>query len=1395
MRTHDKDDKQEGEEISAAEIQEMMLEMTTDLMWAVDEKYRLVWKNKAFDLLTSKNYGLRLSVGENIMHQKIPVLNQKKWKNYYDRVLQTHEEFNIELETSASEHNAIIEFCFRPIVTKSEKISGVAVTGRDITRYRLVEKSLRASEIKFRAIVEQSHQAMFLHDMQGNLVDVNKAASVLTGYSHEELLQMSVFDIDPDASKRLDKKNIWNTLRHLSEKTIEVRHRKKDGSFYPAEVTLGKIEFENHSYVLSLARDISNRIKNEQEIKKERDTAKLYLDLAGFIFLRIDRFGCISMANKKCCELLDYTEEELIGKNWFDNFLPQENREKVKAIFDMMSKGEKLFAEFYENTILTRNHQERLISWHNVILYNEDGSFAGTLSSGEDITDKRIIEEKIRKSEEDFRNLFENATIGIYRTTPDGRIIMANPALVRMLGFTDTEQLFQRNLELHGFAPENPREIFLHELKKTGEVNGLESVWIKKNGDKIIVNEKARTVKDNEGNILYLEGMVDDITLKKTIENELKSNLTLLRIAGETAKFGGWMVNVDEDKVIWSEVVAAIHEMPAGYSPTIEEAIGFSAPEWQQRIRSLFNYCVADGIPFNEEIEIITAKKKRVWVKVNGEAVRDENGRVTKVHGSFQNIDDFKKAQSALRLNEQKFESSLEVLMDAFGIYTAVRNDEGKIVDFTIGYVNDMACQLNNLSKQEQIGKSLLETLPSYKSNGLFEEYTKVVENDKKLLIESFWYEDVYGNKRLKRAFDIKASKFGDGFVASWSDVTQRILNHEALEKSQAQTRALIEAIPDLVFKMDKNGVYLDYKAAKGELYYQKEEIIGKNNRDITPSDFADMVEEKTKSALKTGEIQQFEYQLTIPGKGQQDYEARMVPVNNEEVLTLVRNITERKDFERQLAESEANARTIMESTNDLLFLLDKDGIVIDSNEAHAKRFGLTRAALIGKNIFDLLPPSTAQNRRDMVQKVLKTGKPVKGEDFREKYWNELHIYPIFLNNKLTEKVAVYVRDITLKKQTDQLIIENEAKYRTLFENLSQGIFYQDADGKIVDANQAALKILGLTRNQLLGKDSYDKRWKLINEKYEILPPEEHPSIVALRSGKSQLNQTIGIFIPETDTYNWLIIDAIPQFHPGEEHPYQVFTAMQDITFRKLTEETLQKNEKHLRELNASKDKFFSIIAHDLRSPFSAIIGFSELMVEQIRQKDYDGIDEMAEVILRSSNHALDLLTNLLEWSRSQTGRIIFEPSYIELVSLIKENIELLRPAASQKSISIAHSLPTIATVYADKGMINTILRNLISNAVKFTSKNGEINVSLTENDQMVKVIVQDTGIGISRDNLKKLFHIDSNFSTPGTNHEQGTGLGLILCREFVEKHGGKIWVESSLGKGSKFFFTLPKSF
>lgn len=237
-----------------------------------------------------------------------------------------------------------------------------------------------------------------------------------------------------------------------------------------------------------------------------------------------------------------------------------------------------------------------------------------------------------------------------------------------------------------------------------------------------------------------------------------------------------------------------------------------------------------------------------------------------------------------------------------------------------------------------------------------------------------------------------------------------------------------------------------------------------------------------------------------------------------------------------------------------------------------------------------------------------------------------------------------------------------------------------------------------------------------------------------------------------------------------------------------------ERQDDKIQKLLDDKDQFFSIISHDLRGPLGSSVSLSEILLESIEQSNREEMREITEMLHQSNKNIYKLLENLLEWSKVQTGMITFHPKNLLLNTLIKENIELSKSAALNKNINLLFESTDLIEANADRNMIGTILRNLLNNAIKFTDKNGEIKVRLLRKNQTVEVSIADNGIGVPDYIKENLFTINGKVLQKGTENETGSGLGLLLCSEFINMHQGEIWVESKPGKGSTFKFSLPSS-
>ncbi|MFN8255123.1 MAG: hybrid sensor histidine kinase/response regulator [Bacteroidales bacterium] len=243
----------------------------------------------------------------------------------------------------------------------------------------------------------------------------------------------------------------------------------------------------------------------------------------------------------------------------------------------------------------------------------------------------------------------------------------------------------------------------------------------------------------------------------------------------------------------------------------------------------------------------------------------------------------------------------------------------------------------------------------------------------------------------------------------------------------------------------------------------------------------------------------------------------------------------------------------------------------------------------------------------------------------------------------------------------------------------------------------------------------------------------------------------------------------------------------------KIVREILSETNLNLQKANQDKDKLLSIIAHDLSNPFSVLITFSKLLIDSYDDFSKDDIMNYLKTFYQTSKQGYNLLDNLLKWSKSQTGKLDAEPINLDMKDLVEENITLLLSQAKSKKIILVNHVPEDLIAFADLNMILTVIRNLVSNAIKFTHENGKVEVFGHSHSNFIEIIIKDNGVGISDEDLQKIFRIDVKHSTPGTANEAGTGLGLVLCKEFIERNMGKLIARSTPGEGSEFVFLLPK--
>ncbi len=501
----------------------------------------------------------------------------------------------------------------------------------------------------------------------------------------------------------------------------------------------------------------------------------------------------------------------------------------------------------------------------------------------------------------------------------------------------------------------------------------------------------------------------------------------------------------------------------------------------------------------------------------------------------------------------------------------------------------------------------------------------------------------------------------------------------------------------------------------------------------------------------------------------------------------LKKELEERTRMEKALQESETQFKLLFNKMTNGFALYE---IILDNNmnpcdykfvrinPAFEKLTGLSAEKVLGKRASEVLT-QTEDYWVQMYGKVALTGKSIEFEN----YYPELKKH--FQVNAFCPKkgfFATIFEDITFKKKAIQAIGTSEERYRTLVEKSNALICEIDTHGKFVYVNSKYKEILGYDPKNLIGDYAHKicepAMQKEFSQKLKL----------ALQNFESQKNEWL--FRSHSGDKHWFsCISSTFINRKGETHINQVSF---DITETVKDKEQIKKYTTELKDLNATKDKFFGIIAHDLRNPFTSLLGSSELLYNHAYTYDKAKIKEFSRLLNESAKQGYALLENLLEWSKSQTGRISFDPQQLNIQEIITLSIRNIEMMIKNKNIQFESVIIGDNQVFADPNMLTTILRNLLINAVKFTHQGGKISVIVQPGNDKKIFCIKDNGIGIPKQDIDKLFRIDVKYSQVGTAKERGTGLGLLLCKEFVEKHGGTIWVESKSGKGSEFKFTIP---
>ena len=620
----------------------------------------------------------------------------------------------------------------------------------------------------------------------------------------------------------------------------------------------------------------------------------------------------------------------------------------------------------------------------------------------------------------------------------------------------------------------------------------------------------------------------------------------------------------------------------------------------------------------------------------------------------------------------------------------------------------------------------------------------------------------------------------------------------EKLLQSYDHLQATLNELPLILFEVDNEYRIIDFHAPRAELLYiQPDQFLGKKIIDIFPDDVYQIIRQAISEAASKGRHKGACYSLPTPA-GEMWFELAIStkPEPNTfktHFLVIVNEVTDRKEAVDALHTTISLLNASLESTADGILIVNRQGVIVKWNQKFVKMWNLTEEIVSCKDDAQVINHILSQliDEEQFLNKLTYLySKPAESSYdhiwFRDGRIFERYSQPQRIENDIVGRVWSF-RDITERKKAE----EKSRKLSIAVEQSPATIVITDTDGIIEYVNPKFTRMTGYSVNEALGQNP-----RIL--KTEVTPEQQYLKLwETITSGGTWEGEFCNK--KKTGEYYWEAAKISPIMDESGIITHYV-AIKEDITKRKQTEESLRKSEvfiiqqnQELIKVNAEKDKFFSIIAHDLRSPFNGFLGLTEMMANDLPFMEMDEIQELTKMLHTSARNLYTLLGNLLEWSLMQRGLTSYLPTSILLSAEIAACLNLTYEAASKKLITIELLIPENLSVFADKNMFQSIIRNITNNGVKFTSRGGKITITAAAvSNSLVLISISDNGIGMSEEMIQNLFILDIDTGRQGTEDESSTGLGLIICKDFIEAHGGKLKIESEVGKGTTFSFTIP---
>lgn len=828
---------------------------------------------------------------------------------------------------------------------------------------------------------------------------------------------------------------------------------------------------------------------------------------------------------------------------------------------------------------------------------------------------------------------------------------------------------------------------------------------------------------------------------------------------------------------------------------------------------------------YQVEKRYINKNGRIIWGRVTVTAIKDTNKRIKHFIAIAEDQTAQREIKSKLASEERMLKAMMHSIPDS--IYFKDRNGKYLIVNYykakKHGYVNP----------DELIGKTDFDLFDEVHAAKAFNDEQEIIRTGKPIIgkEEVQTYKDgstVWVSTTKMPLFNQENEIIGTFGITR--DITNIKLAEQTIRDNETRFKELFNNMSSgcSIYEAINDGndfVFKDYNwASENFLGIKKENVLGKSILQVFPGMKEFGLLDVLKRVWKTGVPEFYPMNFYKDNMIQGWFENYVYKLPSGEIVAIYDDVTSKKQAEETILQERERYQVLFENSADGILLMTD--VFEDCNNAALGIFGCTKEEIIGHHPAEFSPEYQPDGSNSIIKSNEKIKLALSGEP-QKFYWQhkrkngELVDVEVALNSVILQGKKLL--QATLRDITERLYAE---RLQNVMYKISEAAQTSEDVNKLYKNLHEIISELLPVKNFYIAL--YDDKEDLLTFPYfvdEYDPPQPPKKLgrgmteyiirlgeAALIDAKMDLElrekgeveligapQAIWLGVPLKLNGKVIGVMVVQDYENenayGEKEKQLLMFVSDQISqaiIRKQNAEAIKKYADELNQLNATKDKFFSIIAHDLKNPFITILGFSELLLSDFSDlTDEEKIYYVTEMH-KSAEVSHLLLQNLLQWSRTQTGKIEFNPQNISLFNSVNQNIDLLKASATKKQVNLINKIDESVFVNADEDMLNTILRNLLTNALKFTNKDGSVTITSKPQGNMVEISVADTGIGMDETTQKKLFRLDETITKTGTENEVGTGLGLILCKEFIEKHGGKIYVESQPGQGSNFIFTLP---